>query len=138
MFRGALLLPLLAHSVQGAPARIALVIGNGDYEHAPLKNPVNDAALMATTLRGVGFEVLDYSNVNRRELKRAFSRFGKRIEEAGRDTVSLVYYSGHGAQVRGENYLIPVGSVIEDELDVDIEGVRATSLLRVLEEAKAG
>ena len=112
MFRAALLvlliLPLIATTVLGAPARIALVIGNGDYEHAPLKNPVNDAALMATTLRGVGFEALDYTNVNRRELKRAFSRFGKRIEESGRDTVSLVYYSGHGAQVRGENYLIPV------------------------------
>ena len=132
-----LFLPILANSVQGAPARIALVIGNGDYEHAPLKNPVNEAALMASTLRGVGFEVLDYSNVNRRELKRAFSRFGKRVAEAGRDTVSPVYYSGHGAQVRGENYLIPVGSIIEDELDVDIEGVRATSLLRTLEDAKA-
>ncbi len=132
-----LLLPILGSSVQGAPARIALVIGNGDYEHAPLKNPVNDAALIAATLRGVGFEVFDYSNINRRELKRAFSRFGKRIAEAGRDTVSLVYYSGHGAQVRGENYLIPVGSIIEDELDVDIEGVRASSLLRTLEDAKA-
>ena len=105
MVRAALLvlltLPLLATMVHGAPARIALVIGNGDYEHAPLKNPVNDASLMAATLRGVGFEVLDYTNVNRRGLKRAFSRFGRRIEEAGRDTVSLVYYSGHGAQVRG-------------------------------------
>ena len=131
-----LLFPILGTSAQGAPARIALVIGNGDYEHAPLKNPINDATLMAATLRSVGFEVFDYSNVNRRELKRAFSRFGKRVSEAGRDTVSLVYYSGHGAQVRGENYLIPVSSIIEDELDVDIEGVRASSLMRTLEDAK--
>ena len=64
-------------SVQSAPTRIALVIGNGDYEHAPLKNSVNDAALMASTLRSVGFEVLDYSNVNRRELKRSFTKFGR-------------------------------------------------------------
>ena len=136
IFLVCLLFPILGTSAQGAPARIALVIGNGDYEHAPLKNPINDATLMAATLRSVGFEVFDYSNVNRRELKRAFSRFGKRVSEAGRDTVSLVYYSGHGAQVRGENYLIPVSSIIEDELDVDIEGVRASSLMRTLEDAK--
>ena len=74
-----LFLPLLATSVQSAPARIALVIGNGDYEHAPLKNSVNDAALMASTLRSVGFEVLDYSNVNRRELKRSFIIFGRQV-----------------------------------------------------------
>ena len=58
MVRGAflvlLLLPMLANSVQSAPARIALVIGNDEYEHAPLKNPVNDAALMTSTLKGVG------------------------------------------------------------------------------------
>ena len=53
-----LLLPMFATSVQSAPARIALVIGNSDYENAPLKNPVNDAALMASTLKGVGFEVM--------------------------------------------------------------------------------
>ena len=142
MVRGAffvlLLLPLLATAALGAPARIALVIGNSDYENAPLKNPANDAALMSRTLRGVGSEVMDFVNLDRREMKRAFARFGKRVKEAGRDTVSLVYYAGHGAQVNGENYLIPVGSLIEDELDVDIEGVRASSLLRTLEEAQAG
>ena len=136
IFLMCLLLPILGTSAQGAPARIALVIGNSDYEHAPLKNPLNDAALMTATLRDVGFEVFDYANVNRRELKRAFSSFGKRVSEAGRDTISLVYYSGHGAQVRGENYLIPISSIIEDELDVDIEGIRASSLMGTLEEAK--
>ena len=141
MLRGAilvlLLLPMLATSVQSAPARIALVIGNGDYEHAPLKNPVNDAALMTTTLKSAGFEVMAHVNLDRRELKRAFLRFGDRIKEAGTDTVSLVYYAGHGAQVNGENYLIPIGSLIEDERDVDIEGIRASSLLRTLEDANA-
>ncbi len=64
MVRGAffvlLLLPLLATAALGAPARIALVIGNSDYENAPLKNPANDAALMSRTLRGVGSEVMDF------------------------------------------------------------------------------
>jgi uncharacterized caspase-like protein len=141
MIRGAflvlLLLPMLSTSAQSAPARIALVIGNGDYEHTPLKNPVNDAALMTTTLKGAGFEVMAYVNLDRRELKRAFLRFGDRIKEAGNDTVSLVYYAGHGAQVNGENYLIPIGSLIEDERDVDIEGIRASSLLKTLEDANA-
>ena len=65
-----LLLFPLAFSVQAAPARIALVIGNGDYEHAPLKNPVNDAALMARTLKSVGFEVMKFETLDRRNLKR--------------------------------------------------------------------
>ncbi len=128
---------MFATSVQSAPARIALVIGNSDYENAPLKNPVNDAALMASTLKGVGFEVMAHVNLDRREMKRAFLSFQRRIKEAGSDTVSLVYYSGHGAQVNGENYLIPVGSLIADEYDVDIEGVRASSLLKTLDDANA-
>ena len=132
MVRGAflalLLLPMLAPMAQSEPARIALVIGNSNYENAQLKNPENDAALMASTLKGVGFEVMAHVNLDRREMKRAFLRFRRRVEEAGNDTVSLVYYSGHGAQVNGENYLIPVGSLIADEYDVDIEGVRASSL----------
>ena len=86
-----LLLPMLATSAQSAPARISLVIGNSDYENAPLKNPVNDAALMASTLKGVGFEVMAHVNLDRRELKRAFLRFGDRIKEASGDTVSLIY-----------------------------------------------
>ena len=141
MVRGAflvlLLLPMLATSVQSAPARIALVIGNSEYEHTPLRNPLNDAAFMVKTLEDVGFEVMDFANLDRRELNRAFLRFGDRIKEAGSDTVSLVYYAGHGAQVNGENYLIPVKSLIEDERDVDIEGVRASSLLRILGKANA-
>ena len=141
MVRGAflvlLLLPMLATSVQSAPARIVLVIGNSEYEHTPLRNPLNDAALMVKTLEDVGFEVMDFANLDRRELNRAFLRFGDRIKEAGSDTVSLVYHAGHGAQVNGENYLIPVKSLIEDERDVDIEGVRASSLLRILGKANA-
>ena len=132
-----LLLPILATSAQSAPARIALVIGNSDYENAPLKNPVNDAALMTSTLKGVGFDVMTHVNLDRRDMKRAFLAFQRRIKEAGSDTVSLVYYSGHGAQVKGENYLIPVGALIADENDVDIEGVRASSLLNTLDDANA-
>ena len=81
-----LLLPMLAPMAQSEPARIALVIGNSNYENAPLKNPENDAALMASTLKGVGFEVMAHVNLDRREMKRAFLRFRRRVEEAGNDT----------------------------------------------------
>lgn len=120
-----------------AAARIALVIGNSEYENAPLANPARDAALMAETLREVGFEVLEYNDLDRRDLTKAFITLGKRLEEAGSDATALVYYAGHGAQVNGENYLIPVGAQIEEEIDVEIEGVRASSLLGTLRRAKS-
>lgn len=120
-----------------ANQRIALVIGNSDYEYAPLANPVRDAALMAETLREVGFEVLEYTDLDRRDLTKAFITLGEKLENAGTNATALVYYAGHGAQVNGENYLIPVGARIEEEIDVEIEGVRASSLLRTLKKAKS-
>lgn len=111
---------------------MALVIGNSDYKFSPLPNPVNDAALMAATLRAVGFEVLEHTDLNRRAMKRAFSDFGLKLENSGDNTVGLIYYAGHGVQIGGENYLIPVGTQIFDELDVEIEGIRASSLLGTL------
>jgi len=118
-----------------ANGRYALIIGNSNYSFAPLRNPANDASLMAATLRVLGFEVFEYKDINQREMKRAIVDFGRALERAGRDSVGLFYYAGHGVQVGGENYLIPVGSTIRDELDVDIEGVRASIVLAALERA---
>jgi len=115
--------------------RLALVIGNSDYQFSPLPNPVNDAALMAATLRAVGFEVFEHTDLNRRDMKRAFSDFGAKLEEGDDNTVGLIFYAGHGVQIGGENYLIPVGTQIYDELDVEIEGIRASSLLGTLRDA---
>lgn len=112
-----------------AETRIALVIGNSDYAVAPLKNPANDADLMTRTLREVGFEVHEYRDVGRRDLTRAFYDFERRLRNAGDDTVAIVYFAGHGAQLGGENYLIPVDAELVDEIDIEIEGVRASSLL---------
>ncbi|MEQ9488181.1 MAG: caspase family protein [Alphaproteobacteria bacterium] len=117
--------------------RLALVIGNSNYENAPLANPVRDAALMADTLREVGFEVLEYTDLDRRDLTKAFINLGDRLEENGGNATTLVYYAGHGAQVNGENYLIPIGAQIEEEIDVEIEGVRASSLLGILRKARS-
>ena len=90
---------------------------------------------MAATLRVLGFEVFEYKDINQRQMKRAIVDFGRALERAGKDAVGLFYYAGHGVQVGGENYLIPVGSNIRDELDVDIEGVRASIVLAALERA---
>jgi hypothetical protein len=79
-------------------ARIALVIGNGDYAAGRLPNAVLDARAMASTLRGLGFEVLAYENTDYRDMRRALAEFGERL---GTDGVGLFYYAGHGLQVSG-------------------------------------
>ena len=109
--------------------RLALVIGNGDYRTAPLRNPRSDAKLMATTLRSLGFEVVERLDQDQLGLKRAIRDFGDRLDQAGDDAVAVVYYAGHGVQIGGRNYLIPINAEIERESDVDIEAVAADAIL---------
>jgi hypothetical protein len=129
-------LALIVQSVVGAQVwaaeRIALVIGNAGYAADPLANPVNDARLMSTALRAQGFTVIESLDVGQVAIKEAIKDFGNRIEAAGQDTVGLFYYAGHGVQVDGENYLIPIGAPIEDEADVDIYAVPASNVLKTL------
>ena len=115
------------------PPRIALVIGNGAYETSPLANPVNDARLIAQTLRQLDFEVLEHLDLNQKELKRAIQLFGDRLELAGDGAVGLFYYAGHGVQVNGRNYLIPTDAAIDRETDVDIEAVATDTVLAQME-----
>ena len=121
-------LPPLQPAVQGGK-RVALVIGNSRYRMAPLANPANDARLIAATLRSVGFDVLEHLDADQKQMKRAVNAFGDKLEAAGRDAVGLFYYAGHGVQVGGRNYLLPLGSDIQREKDVDVEGVAADSVL---------
>ncbi len=90
--------------------RIALVIGNSSYANSPLLNPVNDAAAMRNTLERLGFEVHLGLDLNRLDLLRLIDRFGKRLTA---DSTGLVYYSGHGLQVSGENLLLPIGLEVQ-------------------------
>ena len=113
--------------------RVALVIGNGAYANAPLANPANDARLMAETLRGLGFDVIERTDANQKTMKLAIFELGDRLEAAGRDAVGLFYYAGHGVQVDGENYLIPLGAAIEKERHVAIEAVGANWVLGQME-----
>ena len=123
----ALLVPSAsAHALQ----RIALVIGNSAYEHtSKLKNPTNDAKLMAKTLKLLGFEVILQVNASQKTMKRAVSTYLRRIDESGPETIGLVYFAGHGLQVAGENFLIPIDAKIEREGDVGIEAVSASEVL---------
>ena len=126
----------LAALPAGAAQRVALVIGNSDYELiSSLANPKNDAALMAETLREVGFEVIEAKNADRRGMARAIRDFGKRLRGAGSDAVGLFYYAGHGVQARGANYLIPLGAQVETEADLEIEAVSASWVLGQMEYA---
>jgi len=119
----------------GAEYRIALVIGNGAYDVGPLSNPPNDAKLMHDTLYNLGFEVDGYKNVRtQKKMKMLIRDFGKRLE-AHKDSVGLFYYSGHGMQVGGRNYMIPVEETIENESDVKLNGVEVNEVLTRMEYA---
>jgi hypothetical protein len=125
-----------ARSVAEESPRIALIIGNSEYVHAPLANPVNDANLVAGTLKELGFQVLQHNNVSQKELKLAVRQFGDALEKAGRDAVGLFYYSGHGIQFNGRNYMLPVNADLRRESDIDIEGVAADIVLGTMEFAR--
>ena len=83
-----------ASTLAAAETRLALVIGNGGYEEnlGRLRNAVNDMKLMADALRGVGFEVIERAEADKTTMQRAIQEFGRRLEEAGRDTVGLFYF----------------------------------------------
>ncbi len=122
----------LAH----AEKRVALVIGNSDYKLiSPLSNPKNDAILMATTLKSVGFEVVSAIDVDYRGMRRAVRQFGRVLRRSGKDAVGLLYYAGHGIQARGANYLIPLGADIQTAADLEIEALSASNVLAQMEEA---
>ncbi len=132
-------LALLAalHSTPSLAAkRVALVVGNSGYERIPaLKNPKNDAALMARALQDVGFEVIHVSDVELRGLGRAVKKFGRALAAAGPRAVGLFYYAGHGVQSRGENYLIPLRAEVDREVDLGVEAMSASQILSQMEAA---
>ena len=136
----ALLLLCLAAAAQGAEPprggerRVALVIGNAAYPGvAALKNPANDAAHMAAKLRKLDFRVTLKTNVGQKEMLRALTEFGDRLQQGGE---ALFFFAGHGMQVRGRNYLIPVDAEIRTESSVSSEAVDVDQLLDKLAPAR--
>ena len=121
-----------------AEARVALVIGNSSYKATTsLDNPVNDAELVATTLARQGFDLTEHVNADLKQMKRALQAFSVKVRRAGRDAVFVVFYAGHGVQVRGLNYLIPVDAEIDTEEGVDVEAIRADSVVELVANAGA-
>ena len=106
-----------------APARIALVIGNAAYPSAPLANPLNDAAAMAKELEAAGFTVIRRENAKLRDMHLALREFGDKL---GKTSTGLFYFAGHGVQVRGRNYLLPVDADIQREDEVAFSAVDLT------------
>jgi hypothetical protein len=114
--------------------RVALVIGNGAYTRAkPLPNPANDAADMATALTEVGFEVLSGTDMNKRQMVNLIRDFGAKQTSGG---VGLFYYAGHGIQVGGENYLVPVDAEIPQEDEVAYAAVPLGLIMTKMTTAK--
>ena len=124
----------MAEKNRDSRKRVALVIGNSSYLSSPLKNPANDAHVMAASLRRLGFEVEEKTNLSYLEMNKAVESFGKKLRSGG---VGMFYYAGHGMQVGGANYLIPVDAQIEDENEVRFKAVDAGLVLAKMEQAKS-
>ena len=122
--------------VTGAQAdqRVALVVGNSGYQHvAKLSNPANDAQSVAALLARAGFKVDSRVDLDGASLKRALRDFTDAAQNAD---VAVVYYAGHGIEVDGTNYLIPVDAVLERDVDVEDETVSVDRVMRALDPVK--
>ncbi|MBU7581382.1 MAG: DUF2808 domain-containing protein [Nostoc sp. TH1S01] len=113
--------------------RTALIIGNSNYKSADtLVNPVNDATDIASSLRQLGFDVTLLKDADLRQMEEAIEKFNRQLRQGG---VGLFYFAGHGVQVDGENYLIPVNARLEREQDVRYEAMAMGKVLNVMEDA---
>lgn len=135
-------LVLVAQAQSPAPAkttvpaklpRLALVIGNGAYPGDALPNPPNDAADMAALLKQSGFEVIQRENASLKEMHRALREFGDRL---ARETLGLFYFAGHGVQVRGRNYLLPVDADIGREDEVAYNALDLQAVMEKMDTAR--
>src|ERR1700758_5119135 len=140
MIRRILLLAIVAVIVVASPAladkRVALVIGNSAYQNIPrLDNPRNDAMLMASTLQELGFTLIGGGaeiDLDKYSIDTVIQQFGAALQGAD---VATFCYAGHGVQVRGSNYLVPVGANPAREADVDFQMVDVNTVLRQMEDA---
>lgn len=124
--------PVPADSPEFLPPRIALVIGNTAYAQ-PLPNAVQDAHDMSMTLRSVGFTVLEHTNLDRKAMWQAVRTFGAALTSS---SIGLFYFAGHGIQVDGKNYLLPVGGHLSSEAEVEEEGMDVDVILRLMGQVK--
>ena len=138
MHKTALLMSLVLLSVVAyAQERIALVVGNAAYEHtSQLSNPVNDASDIAATLENLGFSVSRLYDASRDDIQKAVDEFANRAKKPGTQ-VALFYYSGHGVEYEGVNYVIPVNAQIENEYQLLDQGMSMDRVTRALDQGRA-
>jgi len=130
----ALCISLGASASAMAEKRVALVIGNSKYIHASeLKNPANDANAMAEQLKSLDFTVIKGTDLDETGMRAAIKQFSDAIADS---KVALVFYAGHGIQVEGSNYLLPVTAELNSEIDLQFQGVSIDLLLRIMESPK--
>jgi hypothetical protein len=139
MFRHALLkfiVPtalLLGTQSAFAESRLALVIGQSAYRSVPaLPNPANDARAVTQMLTDSGFEVSTAADLSQGQMREAVSDFAGKVAAKGADTVALVFYAGHGLQIDGENFLVPIDIDPKREADIPIQAVRLNDILNTL------
>ena len=127
---------LFASVVIHAQERIALVIGNADYQSSALDNSVNDAIDIAKTLQDLNFQVTLVTDKNKTQMQSAIAEFGGKLNK---DTVGLFYYSGHAVQYQGVNYLIPIDSMkqVNNAEDLPDSAIASSSILSKLEDSQS-
>lgn len=142
--QAALCLPLLTlvgglHAQPNATlrgdGRLALVIGNGSYAQAPLQNPPSDARAVGAALRELGFEIIQLENATMAQMLDAMREF---LQRARASQVRVVYFAGHGLQLKGRNYLVPVDALIQGEDDVPARTADATEFVDKLGQFRSG
>ncbi|MBR1129968.1 caspase family protein [Bradyrhizobium iriomotense] len=121
-------------ALQGPEQRVALVIGNSNYQNAPqLANPDNDAQSMAQFLNSAGFEVVAATDLGQNDMLRVVQDFSAKVSARGPNTVAMVYYAGHGVQLAGENYLVPVDAKVSSQTELVNNSVRLVDVMSTLE-----
>ena len=129
----ALMLLVVATRAEAVERRLALVIGNANYQTGALPTPANDAGLVAQTLQAAGFDVTGARDLDQESLRRAFRDFLNKTSAAGPDAVAYVYLSGYGLQLEGENYFAPIDARIATDANVSAEALRLSDFLRPLD-----
>ncbi|WP_426614855.1 caspase family protein [Bradyrhizobium sp. McL0616] len=121
-------------ALQGPEQRVALVIGNSNYQNAPqLANPDNDAQSMAQFLNSAGFEVISATDLTQNDMLRVVQDFSAKVSARGPNTVAMVYYAGHGVQLAGENYLVPIDAKVTSQTELVNNSVRLVDVMSTLE-----
>src|ERR1700732_5086874 len=124
---------LLGSHAALAENRVALVIGQSNYRAVvALPNPANDAKAVSQLLGEAGFEVLSAADLSQSEMREKISDFAAQVAAKGPDTTALVFYAGHGLQIDGENFLVPVDVDPKREADIPLQAGRLNDLMNTL------